>query len=379
MAYIDKPILLDETGQKIVDAINLLAVTQGAAPEFTNWRQVQTAVAAGYGQRFFPVGTQLAVNHSVYGTRLFDVVAHDYLKSVHDVNAHTMTIQQHDLLPGTQFDAPEAFYYAETELAAGTYNVILATAYGGWATGTYQFTLTQAVPAGGQLRINGYESTAITSLKVQSFANRTTNTATESVAITAGSGGTNLGTFGEGAINSIQRVSYGSNNYKESAMRQFLNSSAAAGSVWTPQTKFDRPPSWLTSLAGYKNGLDQDFLAVVGKVVLPCSANNTYEAPDSSITKGTKYTLNDEFYLASAMEIFNTNWDVADDSKVFPFYEGAVNADRIKYRDGSAADWWLRTPISGHAIYVRIVSSDGTVSNYGAYGATGLAPACTIV
>lgn len=355
-----------------------IAKAVGSQVDISTWEGIQKAVRSGIAKDILPVGSQLAVNHSVYGTRLFDVVAHDYLKSVHDENAHTMTIQQHDLLPGTQFDAPEAFYYAETELAAGTYNVILATAYGGWAAGTYQFTLTQAVPAGGQLRINGYESTAITSLKVQSFANRTTNTATESVAITAGSGGTNLGTFGEGAINSIQRVSYGSNNYKESAMRQFLNSSAAAGSVWTPQTKFDRPPSWLTSMAGYKAGLDQDFLAVVGKVVLPCSANNIYEAPDSSIAKGAKYTLNDEFYLASRAEIFGSH-DVNDDTVLFPFYEGAGNADRIKYRDGSAADWWLRTPHSGNAFTVRRVLSDGTVNVSYANGAHGLAPACTIM
>ena len=355
-----------------------IAKAVGSQVDISTWEGIQKAVRSGIAKDILPVGSQLAVNHSVYGTRLFDVVAHDYLKSVHDENAHTMTIQQHDLLPSTQFDAPEAFYYAETELAAGTYNVILATAYGGWAAGTYQFTLTQAVPAGGQLRINGYESAAITSLKVQSFANRTTNTATESVAITAGSGGTNLGTFGEGAINNIQRVSYGSNNYKESAMRQFLNSSAAAGSVWTPQTKFDRPPSWLTSLAGYKAGLDQDFLAVVGKVVLPCSANNIYEAPDSSITKGTAYTLNDEFYLASRAEIFGSH-DVNDGTVLFPFYEGAGNADRIKYRDGSAAYWWLRTPSSGFALVVRLVSSGGTVDVNRAYGAIGLAPACTIV
>ena len=355
-----------------------IAAAVGSQVDISTWEGIQKAVRSGIAKDILPVGTQLSVNHSVYGTRLFDVVAHDYLKSVHDENAHTMTIQQHDLLPSTQFDAPEAFYYAETQLAAGTYNVILATAYGGWAAGTYQFTLTQAVPAGGQLRINGYESTAITSLKVQSFANRTTNTATESVAITAGSGGTNLGTFGEGAINSIHRVSYGSNNYKESAMRQFLNSSAAAGSVWTPQTKFDRPPSWQTSLAGYKAGLDQNFLAVVGKVVLPCSANNIYEAPDSSIVKGAKYTLNDEFYLASRAEIFGSH-DVDDGTVLFPFYEGAGNADRIKYRDGSAADWWLRTPYSGDAGIVRLVLSDGPVNVSSAYRANGLAPACTIV
>ena len=355
-----------------------IAKAVGSQVDISTWEGIQKAVRSGIAKDILPVGSQLAVNHSVYGTRLFDVVAHDYLKSVHDENAHTMTIQQHDLLPGTQFDASEAFYYAEAELPAGTYNFTLATAYSSWAEGTYQFTLTKPVPKGGQLAISGYADAAMTARQVRSYANQTTTTATESVAITAGSGGTNLGTFGEG-LNHSHRVSYGSNNYKESAMRQFLNSSAAAGSVWTPQTKFDRPPSWLTSMAGYKNGLDQDFLAVVGKVVLPCSANNTYEAPDSSIAKGTKYTLNDEFYLASAREIFNTNWDVADDSKVFPFYEGAGNADRIKYRDGSAAGWWLRTPHSGSAGHVRLVFSDGTMTTLGAIHSFGLAPACTIV
>lgn len=372
-----KPLMLDETGKELVKAVKLLAITQGAVPEFTNWKEIQAAVRAGYGPKVLPVGSQLAVNHSVYGTRLFDVVAHDYLKSVHDENAHTMTIQQHDLLPSTQFDASEAFYYAEAELPAGTYNFTLATAYNSWAEGTYQFTLTKPVPKGGQLAISGYADAAMTARQVRSYANQTTTTATESVAITAGSGGTNLGTFGEG-LNHSHRVSYGSNNYKESAMRQFLNSSAAAGSVWTPQTKFDRPPSWQTSLAGYKAGLDQNFLAVVGKVVLPCSANNIYEAPDSSIAKGEKYTLNDEFYLASRAEIFGSH-DVNDGTVLFPFYEGAGNADRIKYRDGSAANWWLRTPVSGYAHFVRRVLSDGTVNYDGAHGASGLAPACTIV
>ena len=355
-----------------------IAKAVGSQVDISTWEGIQKAVRSGIAKDILPVGSQLAVNHSVYGTRLFDVVAHDYLKSVHDENVHTMTIQQHDLLPSTQFDAPEAFYYADAALAAGTYNFTLAEAYSSWAAGTYQFTLTQTLPQGGQLAISGYADAAMTSRQVRAYANQTTTTVTESVAITSGSGGTSLGTFGV-ELNHSQRVSYGSNNYKESAMRQFLGSSAAAGSVWTPQTKFDRPPSWLTSLAGYKNGLDQDFLAVVGKVVLPCAANNTYEAPDSSIAKGAKYTLNDEFYLASTKEIFNANWDVADDSVVFPFYEGAGNADRIKYRDGSAANWWLRTPNSGGAYSVRLVYSDGTMRGDDAHDAHGLAPACTIV
>ena len=356
-----------------------IAAAVGSQVDISTWEGIQKAVRSGIAKDILPVGTQLAVNHSVYGTRLFDVVAHDYLKSVHDENAHTMTIQQHDLLPGTQFDAPEAFYYAEAELPAGTHNFTIE-GYDKWVAGTYQFTLAQAVPTGGQICVSGkypHEGN-ITGAKVSTYSSRTSTTAIETVAITEGSGGTNLGTFGVGSLNHTQRIAFGSNNYKESAMRQFLNSSAAAGSVWTPQTKLDRPPSWLTSLAGYKNGLDQDFLAVVGQVALPCSANNVYEAPDSTITKGTAYTLNDEFYLASRAEIFGSH-DVNDGSVLFPFYDGAGNADIIKYRDGSAAAWWLRTPYSGDARFVRLVGSVDPMNYNSANGVYGLAPACTIV
>lgn len=161
-------------------------------------------------------------------------------------------------------------------------------------------------------------------------------------------------------------------------MRQFLNSSAATGSVWTPQTEFDRPPSWVTTLAGYKAGLDQDFLAVVCPVALPCAANNTYEASDSTVEKNTKYTLNDEFYLASRKEVFGSSDDVADNTTVLPYYDGATATDRIKYRDGSAAVWWLRTPYAWNAHGVRLVTSDGTLHTRNAHTAYGLAPACTI-
>ena len=62
-----------------------------------------------------------------------------------------------------------------------------------------------------------------------------------------------------------------------------------------------------------------------------------------------------------------------------PYYDGATNADRIKYNaSGVAAYWWERTPDSGHATSVRRVHTDGTLNSYGAHGAYGLAPACNI-
>ena len=374
-------IFFPNSGQfdKMNENLEKIAKAVGSQVDISTWGGIQKAVRAGIAPDILPVGTQLLVHHNVYGDRLYDVVAHNYFKSVHNENAPTMTLLSHDNIATAQFDSPEAFYYADAELPAGTYNFTLATAYSSWAAGTYQFTLTQALPKGGQLAISGYADAAMTSRQVRAYASRTTTAVTESVAITSGNAGTSLGTFGE-ELNHSHRVSYGSNNYKESAIRQFLNSPSAAGSVWTPQTKFDRPPSWMTSLAGFAGGFEDDFLSVIGEVVVPCAANNTYESPDSTVVKNTKYTVTDKFYLASQREIFGTTSDtVADDSVLFPYYEGATNADRIKYRDGSAAHWWLRSAYSWYAGYVRIVLSDGSLNGGYAVGAYGFAPACTIV
>ena len=356
-----------------------IAGALGSQIDISTWAGVQNAVRAGVAPELFPIGTQLSVNHSVYGTHLYDVVAHNYFKSVHDENAHTMTLLCHDSIRRLSVDASEAFYYAESELPAGTYNFTIATSSASWATGTYQFTLTQPLPKGGQLCISDNADATMTARQVRAYASRTTTEVRESAAITSGNGGTSLGTFGV-ELNDVHRVSYGSNNYKESAIRQFLNSPFMAGSVWTPQTKFDRPPSWLTTLVGFADGFDDDFLSVVGEVVVPCAANNAYESPDSATFKNTKYTVTDKFYLASQREIFGTISDaVADDSVIFPYYEGATTPDYIKYAGGSARGWWLRSPYSRNADSLCIVRLDGSLNPSSANAAFGFAPVCTIM
>ena len=445
----------------------------------STWADIQKAVRAGLAPELFPVGSQLLVHHDQYGDHLYDVVAHNYLKSVHDENAPTMTLLCHDVIKSVEFDNREAFYYADEELPAGMCLFYLGSKYGSWGTGYYYFKLTQAIPKGGQLAISGQSSDALTSCRVVSYANRTTTTAIESVTIGEGdprNGGietTYLGTFGM-ELNDVSRVAEGSNNYKESAIRQFLNSSSAAGSVWSPQTKYDRPPLEVASLAGFMKGLDDDFLSIVGEVVVPCAANNIYESPDSTTAKGEKYTVSDKFYPVSQREIlsaegisnvipagiytvkngFTTSftmsqplnfsadghdfisfelaapgvhyfevgaWDgistpyplgagsqiiisedqevkeqfaewfaanmtpsidksaVKDDSALLPYYEGATDADRIKYRDGNVTGWTTRSASSLSANKLLFVTTEGNMSDIIAISATTYAPACTIV
>lgn len=364
---------------KMNENLEKIAKAVGSQVDISTWGGIQKAVRAGIAPDILPVGTQLLVHHSVYGDKLYDVVAHNYFKSVHNENAPTMTLLCHDNLAGVQFDNSEAFYYADAVLPAGTYNFTLATEYMKWAAGTYQFTTTKALPKGGQLCISGRADAAMTERQVVAYTKRTTTDVSESVVIASGEAGTNLGTFGV-ELNHSQRVSHGSNNYKESAIRQFLNSPAIAGRVWTPQTKFDRPPSWMTSLAGFAGGFEDDFLSVIGEVVVPCAANNTYESPDSTVIKNTKYTVFDKFYLASQKEIFGTTSDtVADDSILFPYYEGATNVDRIKYKNGVMSNYLLRSAHSQYAQGVRFVVLDGSLSYTLAVGDGGCVPACTIV
>ena len=373
---------LDTMNEHLKAIATALAMDLDVGMDISTWEGIQRAVRLGVAPYLIPVGTQLEVNHSVYGTHRYGVVAHNYFKSAHDKNAHTMTLMCHDIIARVQFDAPEAFYYADTTLPKGTYNFTLSSNYSSWEAGTYQFTLWEDVPAGGQLVISGQSNAPLTSMVVKSYGGKGWAEPIESSPIYKDANGTSLGTLGV-ELNHVQRVSYGSNNYKESAIRQFLNSSASPGRVWTPQTKFDRPPSWSTGetgIAGFMMGLDEDFLSVVGEVVVPCAANNTYESPDSTIIKGGKYTITDKFYLASQKEIFGNNSDsVADDSVLFPYYGSADATDRIKYREGTMGNWWTRTPYSWSGGGVLSVNSTGTLNSDFALYNSGCSPVCNIV
>lgn len=367
-------IMKEQTLQQVkTEAERIARYTQILAGGYdpTNWESIQLCIRSGAAVNLIPVGTQFTTSHTAWGEITWDVVGHDLYKNPNDPNAHTMTLLAHYRdKDGVQFDSGEAMYYAASVLSAGAYTFKQGST-------SYYFTLAHDVPAGGQIVINSTPST----FTVYGSVGSTTSIETGSVSTTSISGATDLGTLGSGSLNHWDRIRYGSNNYKESAIRQFLNSSAAAGSVWTPQTHFDRPPSWASNKAGFMAGLPADFLAVVGEVDVKCKTNRTYEAPDSTTPVNSTYTVRDKFYLASQKEVFNSEDTPADGSVLFPYYEGAAAVDRIKYRMDShttAGNWWMRTPYPTSASIVRRVYSGGTLDRDYASNAFGCVPACTI-
>lgn len=346
-----------------------------------SWADVQRIVRAGMAPKIFTIGEQFQCN------RGSDVLTWDIIGFDHDIPAdssytHSMTIQSHDCYKSIQYDATEALYYAENELPEGTYNFTLLAgydvAYGGGKT--FYFTLAQSVPAGGQIMFPwGYQMQSDT-IKISTYASNTTTTAIESnISVTEGSEGTALTSLG--TCNHTHRIRYGSNNWLESAMRQWLNSDAAAGGVWIPKTIFDRPPSWRETEAGFLYNIDADFLAVVGEV--------TKRTAKNTVNDGSGFIdMVEKIFLPSRGEVGGANEGGINEGVPYEYYnsmlingvrnDNAIKA-RIKYLSGSPRFWWLRSPNVSNASVVRHVDTSGGVSSNLAYSAHGAAPACNII
>ncbi|MBR5182421.1 MAG: BppU family phage baseplate upper protein [Erysipelotrichaceae bacterium] len=294
---------------------------------------------------------------------------------------------------GVQYDAAEALYYCESALAAGTYNFTWDYATGSIVNGTFEFTLTQNVPAGGQISIGvSSNGSALTACKITTYDAPGGNVIESNVVISSGSSGTSLGTVHgttvEGAgLNCGQRIVFGSNNYAQSAIRQWLNSDKGLGYVWKPTNEFDKAASWHTSAdqayRGWMHGLGDDFMDAVLEAKVPCSTNSVWEVDSLDGTEfavNETYEVKDKFFLLSRPEIYGT-WDSSSykDGELLEYYDGLTQAELIHRDKGGTARYdWLRSPNPSYASNARNVGTDGSLNYSIAVGALGVAPACII-
>lgn len=301
-----------------------------------------------------------------------------------ETGQYQMILLMYHCIYGRQFDQTEAICYTADGLAAGAYCFTVKNQawYAADNDKTYYFTLTQAVPAGGQLVLSMTYNAALEGKSVKTYSSKTSTTEIETATLSATeiAGATDLGnTDGNSSgVNFMHRAIFGSNNYRESALRQWINSEKAANAWWAPTNDFDRPPSYANA-AGLLHGMDKDFLDSVAKVKIPCKTNNTYELP--GWTKNAAYTVEDRFFLPSRDEMGYGKENVAE-GQVFDLYDGASNADKIK-RDLSAQTtarpWFHRSPHPSNGSNVRYTSTSGAVGSYYAIGGSGAAAACVIM
>ncbi len=391
----------ESTLREAVNALNVIAFAQaGSMTEIDSYSKIKQLVRQGLGPKAFPTGSVLRAAHTTYGDILWRVMAHN-----HDVNKSapelpTMRIEMIACIYNRQADAPEMLWAntGASELPAGTYNLTLLKADHEGQTredGTYQFTTAQAIPVGGGFRHSQagvYRASSGLYVPANIIGNHLTTYNASGVAIesnlsvTAGSGGTSLGTASRnwadtvntiGRFNSTQRNAYGSNHAGESGVRQWLNSALAGNLWWVKKTPFDIKPSYAAD-PGFLAGFDADFLDALVTVDNVCARNTIFEEGG---TLGGSYITTDKMFRPSMTELgLGVNNAIAEGA-VLDYYDGTTALERIKFDIASPATaryWWLRSPLPSHAYYVRSIYPDGALTNYNASSGLAVAPDCVI-
>lgn len=340
-----------------------------------------------------PVKSQISVNYN--GTNVaFDVLDYDKHNLVDRDTSKTMCVCSHDIISyGTiPFNAPQLMYYTEGGLPAGNYKFTLDHAtYGGGTTydGTYMFTLTQAIPADGGFRHNNvgkymesYAQGDVIGNYITTYGVRPQRATVEkNVAVKVWDGTaacTDLGTFtarsrtyyveddaaNGGKRNFTERQAYSSNRWRDSVVRQWLNSDAeevpssdttTVSNWWKPATVFDTLPSGV-KIAGFLNGLNSEFVSTLGEIEVKTALCNC-----DRVDGATYDITHDKVWLQSRTEVFgDKNNSIAEGSQL-AYWVGASNADRIKYSGSTARYWWLRSPDSTVADLVYDISPYGYI------------------
>lgn len=412
----------ETTAQAILKEVKKLVTLQEAATmhdvvTLHDWAELRAIVEGGMAPEVLPVGTRIS-------DELTDVVATpaaSYQDCPWDVvrsTASEILLEMHHALPtATEFSPQQAFLYAIDGLPAGTYHVTVSgstTTYER-APGDYQFTLTNDLPAGGQLA--GFFA-AGKAASVKAYSSPSATSATETCEVTSGSGGTALGTFTAAGIsvpasgtpesaqsvtindvaytyyglNGWQRVSYGNNRALHSPLYQWLNSDKASN-WWVPKSVFDRPPTYVGKpgfLTALPAGLVEQLATVTRRVAVSylCDGGSSAEPVVDEIECKMFLPSWEEQYLAvsglygGSAGLEGTAWEYWVEAKGTenPPAAGSTNVEyiRTKLSDKTAVYVFLQSCNRGNGGNVACVSSAGVCGNAGAYTANRVAPACAI-
>lgn len=323
--------------------------------------------------------------HETASTLVFDIVDFDKHHPADPNLSHSISLLCHEAVAGFSYNPTQALLCVRSgSLPAGQYWFDVDSSYDtSYASGYSKvfFILEQPVQEGGQLMLSwGYQK-QLSTAKVSTYQKFSTapiesNIAVSNIVINSEMEAKKLGTIANSAIveetvdgvtlgiNNASRARYGSNDIASACMMQWLSSDAASG--WHQQiSEFDRPQT--TPTAGFLYGIDPEFKAIIGKVKLRTAKN--------TVTDGGGYVDGEYLgWLASMTEVgFGANNGVHETSPdsdgnatktPFALYVGATNADRIKYGNGAARVWWLRSPNPSSAGNERHVNTGGSLNSY---------------
>lgn len=407
MSTVTKPVLLDETFADKMDALSHLISHQNAAIDLiasdkraslvTDVATVAELCRNGeilevmdYGDQITPAWTQ---DGTSYNPALNLCHEDDAVLEDGEV-VHGAYWEWDKLTPvGIPFDAPEAIYVFDGTEAAGTYYITIGASYGsGWVTGqSIQITLTDAPAEGDQLVISLAQSydTNPTAGRTWTVYGKGSTTAKQSGTTSNGTSGTQLGSTNatsaqktNGSVNAPSRCVYGYNRWAKSALRQYLNSSAAADAWWTPQHDWDRPPAQAATVEGFLHGYEEAasrYFLPVKVVTVACDADDNVE--DITYDKVFLSSLEQMYCVPQFSGKEGAYWEYYKRllGRTTPAPTGASHtyARLKKYAldaPTSAQACWRRSAYRAYSHIAWYVNASGVVGSNYAYSANRCAP-----
>ena len=269
------------------------------------WQTFKAYVDAGTASARLPVGSQITDVWKGPGNRPY-IIPWDIVHYDASGNAYLRAHYAPPIL--VPFDEREALYaFDGTESAGVEYYIEIKYAYGtGWVLNDgIAFTLSSAPASGDQFVVeieSSSDNPTNTTWKVYGAGSTTVK---QSGATRNSKSGTKLAetsstanTYTNGRVNAPPRCAYGYVRWSESALHQWLNSSAAAGQWWQPKNIWDRPPAIASTSPGFIAGVS-DSLAYVKEQTQVVTTLDPLEGFVS-----TYETTNDYFWVPSLTEMY---------------------------------------------------------------------------
>lgn len=182
--------------------------------------------------------------------------------------------------------------------------------------------------------------------------------------------------------NSVNAIRYGTNSWKYSCARQYLNSSGTGW--WQPTHECDVMPSGYDTKVGFQSFISSDLVNAIHPIKITTKESNYMGG-------GIDYTY-DKFWMPShhEMNVKNANISTVDGTP-FQYYKELLESEETvasetyevlkKYQVNAttSAQWyWVRSAWLG-GYYEGSVYSSGAVQGNRPYGAYRLAVACAII
>ena len=186
----------------------------------------------------------------------------------------------------------------------------------------------------------------------------------------------------------VDRLFSGSNDWSQSAVRQWLNSSGGKGEWWVPQHMSDVAPDQASTMPGFLTGYDAEWLAVFKPTKVSTALNTVCDG-------GRIVTTYDKFFLPSIEQMYGEPQMPGVEGEYWEYWKeetglsapsngGSSNPSDarkipiISNIEGAAYHVWLRSSQSTTACGVGCVWLSGYLTYTSASSSLTVQPSCVI-